>query len=357
MFKINGLEKYYTKKIVSEDKLVAIIKTLEKAGKTVGLCVGGYDLLHPGHMKHLDSAKKSCDILVVAITSDEHTGQRKANGRPIFSENIRAYSVSQLESVDYVIISRYKGAEELIEILRPNFYIKGPDYVGKTTPGITREKKAIESVGGKIVFTKDEKLSTTELIKYIRSIELKKMLVVLDRDGTIIENVDFLGKDKDWKEQVQLNHDLINLLLHMNSTNDCDFIVVTNQGGVARGLFDEERVKEINSHIDNLLKQKGININQWGFCPDADREFYENNKEKMAFDMSYVKERTKRKPSVDMFNDALEKMNKCKEDYGAIIVFGDSMDDKSFAENIDAKYIDVKGKDFEQLKIELLEKQ
>lgn len=136
--------------------------------KQIGLCCGGYDLLHPGHIMHFESAKKFCDVLVVAITCDKYVNKRKGKGRPVFNEYLRAYSVSQIVPVDYAIVCPYETAIEFIHLFKPDCYIKGSDYVNNTEPNLLLEKQAIESVGGKMQHTLDQKLSTTDIIKYIK---------------------------------------------------------------------------------------------------------------------------------------------------------------------------------------------
>jgi len=165
-------------KIVSEKQLTRIIKSAKSDKKTVGLCVGSYDLLHPGHMKHFESAKDLCDILIVSVTADKYVRKRKGLNRPIISEDLRAYSISQLTSVDYVMISPYERAVNVIELLKPSYYIKGSDYVNKQTPGITAERKAIANVGGEMKYTHDEKFSTTSLMRRIQKKTDKPVLVV-----------------------------------------------------------------------------------------------------------------------------------------------------------------------------------
>lgn len=155
-------------KIIGLETAAKKISNLRKSNKTAGLCHGGFDLLHPGHIKHLESAAKLCDHLIVSITSDRFVALRKGKNRPIFSENLRAYSIASIRYVDYVVISDFELAIEVLEILKPSFYIKGPDFIGKDTPGIVAEIRKTESIGGKIIFTNDEKLSTTQIIDYIR---------------------------------------------------------------------------------------------------------------------------------------------------------------------------------------------
>ncbi len=140
----------------------------------VGLCIGGYDLLHPGHMTHIRSAKGLCDLLVVGVTTDRFNKDRKGKGRPIYNENLRAFTLTQLEKVDLVFLSDYDMAVQPILRIKPDLYIKGPDYLtlgDNKTEAARRlaEREATASVGGKVIFTADEKLSTSTIIKYIQS--------------------------------------------------------------------------------------------------------------------------------------------------------------------------------------------
>jgi len=169
---------FRSNKILDEVSLNKIIKNLKRDGKTIGFCVGSYDFLHPGHMKHFESAKSLCDVLIVGVTSDKFVKKRKGQNRPILSEELRLYSIAQLESVDYVILSEYERATDLIRSLKPTYYIKGSDYVNKNTPGITAEREAIYSVGGEIRYTSDVKFSTTDLIEKIKRNNSKPICLI-----------------------------------------------------------------------------------------------------------------------------------------------------------------------------------
>jgi len=159
---------FTSKKILNYPEAEKTITELKKKGKKVGLCHGGFDLLHPGHMKHFESAKKLCDVLFVSLTSDRFVAGRKGSGRPVLSEQLRAYSAACIEFVDYVVISDFEKGVEVLKRLKPSFYIKGPDFINKTTPGITAEREAIASVGGEMRYTDDPNFSTTEIIRYIK---------------------------------------------------------------------------------------------------------------------------------------------------------------------------------------------
>ena len=158
--------------------LVNLSKILENhrnQGQTIGLCHGVFDLIHIGHIKYLQSAKKLVDILIVTITPDIHVN--KGPSRPAFTERLRAEFLAALEVVDYVAINSWPTAIETIELLQPNLYIKGPDYkdLSKDTTGnIQREKDAVEAVGGKLVFTDDETFSSSNLLLRFSDLYSKK---------------------------------------------------------------------------------------------------------------------------------------------------------------------------------------
>lgn len=126
---------------------------------------GVFDLLHPGHIRHFEAARRHGDVLVVTLTPDHFVA--KGPGRPVFNERLRAESVAALECVDYVAINRWPTAVETINLLRPNVYCKGSDYENRDsdlTGGILLEEQAILEAGGRIEFTSDITFSSTELL-------------------------------------------------------------------------------------------------------------------------------------------------------------------------------------------------
>ena len=167
MIKTKGV--YCSDNILKEGNLIKLISSLKEKNKIIGLCVGAFDLLHAGHIAHFVNAKKYCDVLVVGVTSDKFVSKRK-KGRPIFSEHLRVYSISQLKPVDYVFISDYLTANEAISLVRPDFYIKGPDYKDKDEEEINLERDSVKRVGGKMAYTSDEKLSTTEIVEHVKKL-------------------------------------------------------------------------------------------------------------------------------------------------------------------------------------------
>ncbi|MCM2325655.1 MAG: adenylyltransferase/cytidyltransferase family protein [Candidatus Woesearchaeota archaeon] len=151
--------------IVSREELKDIIAKLRKEGKKIATTNGAFDILHIGHLKSLEFAKRYGDTLIVGINSDESIKRYKSKDRPIISQDDRARLVDALSLVDYVTIFDEKTPEKLLEIIRPDFHIKGSEYKDNIP-----EQKTVEKYGGKIVFIeRDPKdISTSMIIKKVK---------------------------------------------------------------------------------------------------------------------------------------------------------------------------------------------
>jgi len=144
---------------------------LVRGGKTVVQCHGVFDLLHIGHIRHFQEAKKSGQILVVTVTPDRHVN--KGPHRPVFTEALRAEAIASLDGVDYVAVNKWPTAVEAIELIRPDVYAKGSDYAVASadhTGGITLERRAVEGVGGRLAFTDEITFSSSTLLNQHMSI-------------------------------------------------------------------------------------------------------------------------------------------------------------------------------------------
>lgn len=147
------------------DDLATLSAQFQAAGKTVVLCHGVFDLLHMGHIRHFESARREGDVLMVTVTADRHVN--KGPGRPIFSEHMRAEMLAAIGYVDFVAVNDSPTAEEPLQRIRPDVYVKGSDYENPeedVTGGISRERDAVEEHGGRLVFTKDITFSSSSLI-------------------------------------------------------------------------------------------------------------------------------------------------------------------------------------------------
>jgi len=89
-----------TARVLSIDELAEVCTELRHSGKRIAHCHGAFDLLHPGHIKHLQAARQLADVLVVTVTEDQFI--RKGPGRPVFNERLRAETLASIDAMDYV---------------------------------------------------------------------------------------------------------------------------------------------------------------------------------------------------------------------------------------------------------------
>ena len=151
-------------KITSLKKLIAIVQKLKKQKKKIVTTNGVFDILHLGHMKYLEKAKKLGDILIVGVNTDSSVKQNKGDKRPINDEKSRIGVLAGLESVDYIFLFGEKDPRKWLERIKPGIHVKAGDYKMRQII----EKGVIEKNGGKIIIAKIEKgYSTTALINKI----------------------------------------------------------------------------------------------------------------------------------------------------------------------------------------------
>lgn len=139
--------------------------TAYRGKQKIAQCHGVFDLLHIGHIKHLQHAKSVGDILIVSITPDRFVN--KGPGRPYFPEHLRAEALAALSCVDFVVINDYPTAVEAINIIKPNVYVKGIEYqniANDITGKISDEEAAVNAIGGELCFTNDIVFSSSSLL-------------------------------------------------------------------------------------------------------------------------------------------------------------------------------------------------
>jgi D-glycero-beta-D-manno-heptose 1-phosphate adenylyltransferase len=151
-------------RILSRSELVSTIQA-NRGNARIALANGLFDLLHVGHVRYLEAAKREGDVLVVAINADASARALKGPGRPIVPEDERAELVAALRCVDYVTIFDEPTVEPLIRALAPVIHCKGTDYSPDTVP----ERQAVLETGGRIAIVGDPKdHATRDLIRLIR---------------------------------------------------------------------------------------------------------------------------------------------------------------------------------------------
>lgn len=151
--------------IMDTRRLAAILARHRRAGDKTALTNGVFDLLHVGHLRSLEDAKRRADVLVVAVNSDRSAHRYKGPGRPIVPAAERMELLAALSCVDYVTVFDEPTVTRLILALKPDWHAKGTDYTPKTDP----ERAAVAAVGGRTLIVGDaKKHSVTDLIGRVR---------------------------------------------------------------------------------------------------------------------------------------------------------------------------------------------
>lgn len=152
-------------KLISRESAVQLCNDLRKTGNKVVFTNGCFDVLHAGHVRYLNAAKRFGDILILGLNTDSSVKTFKGDLRPINSELDRAEVISGLEAVDYVVLFGERTSYELVDALRPAIYVKGGDYAGIEFP----EKILVEGYGGSVEFVSlVEGRSTTNVIEKMK---------------------------------------------------------------------------------------------------------------------------------------------------------------------------------------------
>ena len=179
--------------------VVAQLKDRRGQGQVIVQCHGVFDLLHPGHLSHLAEAKAQGDILVVTITPDRFVN--KGPGRPVFAQEHRALMLAALEVVDFVAITDNPTAVDAITAIRPDIYVKGPDYTDPSddiSGNISVEEETVVALGGRIYFTQAPTMSSSKIINAHLPSQPSSTNEWLERFRAKHSEADVLG----WLEQV-----------------------------------------------------------------------------------------------------------------------------------------------------------
>ena len=152
-----------SRKICTLDGLLALRERARRLGRAVVHCHGCFDIVHPGHIHHLQFARGLGDLLVVSVSADTHVN--KGVNRPLIPDDLRAGSLAALECVDAVYVNPDPTAAALLERLRPDVYVKGREYERSGDPRFHAERDAVVAHGGRVVFSgADVIYSSTALI-------------------------------------------------------------------------------------------------------------------------------------------------------------------------------------------------
>lgn len=170
---MNDLQDITREKILSHEELAIEVARRQQIGEYGVFTNGCFDLLHLGHVRYLEQARRLGNFLTISLNSDRSVRQLKGQGRPLVPEQERAEILAALTCIDYVTIFDEPTAGSLIDLLQPAIYVKGGDYAGAQDgmPDTTRlpEAKHVLAYGGIIrLIPYLPYHSTTELIEKIK---------------------------------------------------------------------------------------------------------------------------------------------------------------------------------------------
>lgn len=182
-------------KVLPLERLMAYCDDLRQRGLTLVQCHGCFDIVHPGHVRHLEFAARQGDVLLVTITADREVG--KGSGRPLIPERLRAENLAALNCVDLVYIDPNATAEQIISLIKPDVYLKGREYEANRDPRFLAEKEAVERAGGRVMFSSgDVVFSSSALIESgagrldpLFSGRLEQLFSTYDLDSSRLESI------------------------------------------------------------------------------------------------------------------------------------------------------------------------
>lgn len=186
---LSTLAKSFNHKIKTSDELAAILGAPPRQMKVI-MCHGVFDVVHPGHLRHLLYAKSKADILVASITADRHIS--KGMHRPHVPQDLRALNLAAFELVDYVVIDHNATPIENLRKIKPDLFAKGYEYTAGGLPPKTQEEvDVLRSYGGEIIFTPgDIVYSSSRLIDLAPpAIMLEKLLTSMDAHGLTFDSL------------------------------------------------------------------------------------------------------------------------------------------------------------------------
>jgi cytidyltransferase-like protein len=179
----------YRHKIKSAQELRDIIGSRPR-NKSVIMCHGVFDVVHPGHIRHLLYAKSKADLLIASITADHHI--TKGVHRPHVPQDLRAVNLAAFEVVDYVVIDKNPTPLENIRLIEPDYFAKGFEYTATGMPAKTAEEaEVVGAYGGEIIFTPgDVVYSSSNLIDLAPpAIKLEKLQILMERNGITFDKL------------------------------------------------------------------------------------------------------------------------------------------------------------------------
>lgn len=259
-------------KLLTNDEVDEWVREQRAGSRRIGFTCGSFDILHAGHAQYLAKAREQCDRLLVAVNSDASVRRYKNPLRPINPERERMYVVAALAAVDAVTLLEDDRPLNLLLRWQPDLYIKGGDYQSSSL----RSAGPVEAYGGRVlVIGSDFATSTSGMLDRIAAIAAhaapsparksqSRGLVLLDRDGTLIRDVPFLGDPAAVELLPGVGEGLAAL-----QAQGFALAILTNQQGIGLGYYTPREMIAVHQQLFRLLGPHGVRISRIYFCPHS----------------------------------------------------------------------------------------
>ena len=187
---LSSLTEKYKHKIKTVEELIDAIGRRPREKKVI-MCHGVFDVVHPGHLRHLIYAKSKADILIASLTADVHIS--KGHFRPHVPQDLRALNLAAFEIVDYVVIDGEPTPLKNLGRIQPDYFAKGYEYTstGSLPPKTAEEAEVLKSYGGEMIFTPgDIVYSSSKIIESAPpTIKIEKLLTFMDAEGLTFKSL------------------------------------------------------------------------------------------------------------------------------------------------------------------------
>lgn len=185
-----SLPNQYGHKIKTPAELRELLGAPPRARKVI-MCHGVFDIVHPGHVRHLLYAKSKANVLIASLTADRHIDKGKY--RPHVPQDLRALNLAAFELVDYVVIDENPTPLENLRVIQPDYFAKGYEYsaTGDLHPKTQEELEVVQSYGGELLFTPgDIVYSSSNLINLAPPVlRLDKLMLLMDAERVTFDRL------------------------------------------------------------------------------------------------------------------------------------------------------------------------
>ena len=186
---ISSLSEQYKHKVKTAEELAELLGPRPRTRRVI-MCHGVFDVVHPGHLRHLIYAKSKADVLVASLTADRHIS--KGTYRPHVPQDLRALNLAAFEVVDYVLIDINDNPLNNLQIIKPDLFAKGYEYTAGGLPSKTQaEMDVIQAYGGEMIFTPgDIVYSSSKLIELEPpNLQTEKLLTLMEMEGLTFDSL------------------------------------------------------------------------------------------------------------------------------------------------------------------------